>query len=88
MAHELRHAIHDMDKKDGSGKSGFENQFEVECSVHALIKYCINSTSVVAVADPIHHIDYYDMLSRACDLYFTIHFISDMTLFIHLCIHC
>ena len=60
MAHELRHAIHDMNKKDGSGKSGFENQFEVECSVHVHIKYCINSTSV---ADPIHHIHYYDMLS-------------------------
>ena len=29
MAHELRGAIVDMNKKDGTGKSGFEQQFEV-----------------------------------------------------------
>ena len=29
MAHELRGAIGDMDKKDGPGKSGYENQFQV-----------------------------------------------------------
>ena len=29
MAHELRGAIGDMDRKDGPGKSGFENQFQV-----------------------------------------------------------
>ena len=29
MAHELRRAIVDMNKKDGTGKSGFEKQFEV-----------------------------------------------------------
>ena len=29
MAHELRRDIVDMNKKDGTGKSGFENQFEV-----------------------------------------------------------
>ena len=29
MAHELRCAIVDMNKKDGTGRSGFENQFEV-----------------------------------------------------------
>ena len=29
MAHELRRVIVDMNKKDGSGKSGFEQQFEV-----------------------------------------------------------
>ncbi len=29
MAHELRGAIVEMDRKEGSGKSGFENQFEV-----------------------------------------------------------
>ena len=29
MAHELRRAIVDMNKKDGTGKSGFQNQFEV-----------------------------------------------------------
>ena len=29
MAHELRGAIGEMDKKEGRGKSGFENQFQV-----------------------------------------------------------
>ena len=29
MAHELRGAIVDMNKKDGTGRSGFEQQFEV-----------------------------------------------------------
>ena len=29
MAHELRRAIVDMNKKDGTGRSGFEQQFEV-----------------------------------------------------------
>ena len=29
MAHELRRAMVDMNKKDGTGKSGFEQQFEV-----------------------------------------------------------
>ena len=29
MAHELRCAIIDMNKKDGTGRSGFQNQFEV-----------------------------------------------------------
>ena len=29
MAHELRGAIGEMDRKDGRGKSGFENQFQV-----------------------------------------------------------
>ena len=29
MAHELRGAIVDMNKKDGTGKTGFQNQFEV-----------------------------------------------------------
>ena len=29
MAHELRCVIVDMKKMDGTGKSGFENQFEV-----------------------------------------------------------
>ena len=33
MAHELRHAIVDMNKKDGTGKSGFQNQFEVRMLV-------------------------------------------------------
>ena len=36
LAHELRHVIGDMDKKDGAGKSGFENQFEVEHSIQIL----------------------------------------------------
>ena len=30
MAHELRFVIGDMEKKDESGQSGFEKQFEVE----------------------------------------------------------
>ena len=29
MAHELRGAISEMDRKEGRGKSGFENQFQV-----------------------------------------------------------
>ena len=29
MVHELRGAIVDMNKKDGTGKSGFEQQLEV-----------------------------------------------------------
>ena len=29
MAHELRGAIGEMNKKDDTGKSGFEQQFEV-----------------------------------------------------------
>ena len=29
MAHELRGAIGDMDRNEGPGKSGFENQFQV-----------------------------------------------------------
>ena len=29
MAHELRGAIVDMNKKDGTGRSEFENQFQV-----------------------------------------------------------
>ena len=31
MAHELRSTIVDMNKKDGTGRSGFEQQFEVGC---------------------------------------------------------
>ena len=29
MAHELRGAISEMDRKEGRGKSGFESQFQV-----------------------------------------------------------